>query len=107
MSQLTHASLNVFLRSEGWHVVGTGGGNEAWEKSVGSDGHYLWLTDDDGLSLPDTVNSRALLGLYNRDGECLGDVRDFDTVTGACIAADEIVRQFARIGPSSDPGSRF
>jgi len=90
------ATLNDFLRTDGWHVVGTGGGNEAWEKSVGSDGWYAWITDDDGLSLPDAMDARVLLGLYNRDGESVRDVDSFASVTDACIAIREV-------WPDSDP----
>lgn len=55
----------------GFKAVGTGGGCEALVKGL-ENGHYLMLSDEDGINIPDSKDiSEALIGRYNEKGEMI------------------------------------
>jgi len=53
---------NTIFQDRGWRRIGTGGGNTAWGKDYLI--HYMWITDEDGMGLPESLHSEGLLGLY-------------------------------------------
>jgi hypothetical protein len=58
-------------RDRGWQVVHNGGGCLAYQKR---DARGEWLiTADDGASLPESMDEQAMLGLYDEDGQQVGE----------------------------------
>jgi hypothetical protein len=70
---------------EGWAVIGTGGGCEAFSRQ---DGRTYWLlTDKDDPSLPDDMNQPCTLSLFDdADGSFLGGLDCVDVWQAMALA---------------------
>lgn len=67
MSKADRKAVEKFWAAHGFYVAGTGGGCEALErKRIG--GGYIWVTDQDDPSLPDTLTAPVCVGWYNEQG---------------------------------------
>ena len=63
------ADVRSAMEGAGFEVAHTGGGCLAYERAFG-DG-YVWITAEDGVSLPQALDEASLVGAYGADGEYL------------------------------------
>jgi uncharacterized protein YjlB len=89
MKNINASNYSEILKSLGFKVFGTGGGNTAWHREF-SDGNYVLITDDDlGHGLENSPDG-IIVGAYSANGELIIDEcyeGGFSGLMGAIITA--------------------